>query len=366
MPLEDTLLHRLLSHRDPRRAKGTKTWQNLTIFLGVKSHSSRNKMFAMRASCLVLIKMSHQLFYKMVSFRDPFLFSLHFPYFLLLLIVLCFGTENRPTSKAVAATSALLPFVSFPGNEIKDLFVHEEIPEELPPPPVKSNLPQPSSQNKSQNKFPPRSDQQEKQKPLPKPRNYTAPSAPTTSAGTGEHLLKLKERTTTGSSAMENPVGEFDFESGLTSFKKDVVLAEVAEEATSNGVLAGRYIKDNFFDTLSSSVDPDIARKDRMTAGEERVLNQDTFGAIALQQNYRRGGRGGNGRGNGRGGYNYRGRGNGRGGYQSNNNGNGNGSNPSNNSNGNSNYRGENNNRRGRGNGYGNRQATNKAGPDER
>jgi protein LSM14 len=279
-----------------------------------------------------------------------------------------------------------LPFVSFPGNEIKDLFVHEEVPEELPPPPVKSNLPH-SSENKSQNKFPPRPDQhQVKQKPLPKPRNYTttpASSAPTTSAGTGEHLLKLKERTTTGSSAMENPVGEFDFETGLTSFKKDVVLAEVAEEANSNGVLAGRYIKDNFFDTLSSSVDPDIARKDRMTAGEERVLNQDTFGAIALQQNYRRGGRGGNGRGNGRGGYNYRGRGNGRGGYHNhnnnyrgdNNNGNnnyrggdnnnGNTNNHSNNnSNHNSNYRGEN--RRGRGTGNANRQAANKAVPEER
>lgn len=257
-------------------------------------------------------------------------------------VVLCYGTEDRPTPKAVAATSALIPFVSFPGNEIKDLFVHEEIREELPAPPVNSKVAQTQSDNKQQNRSL-KSDTQ-KQKPLPKPRNFNPPPAPATSAGTGEHLLKLKERTAGSSSAIENPVGEFDFESGLTSFKKEEVLAEVAEEANSNGILSGKYIKDNFFDTLSSSVDSETSRKDRLTAGEERVLNQDTFGAIALQQNHhRRGGHRG-GRGGGRGGSsNYRGRGNGRGGYN--------------------NSRGDGNTRRGRGGGYGNRQAT-KTGSD--
>lgn len=192
----------------------------------------------------------------------------------------------------------MLPFVSFPGNEIKDLYVHEsdeKKEETLPPPPKKNELPKP--------------------KPASSMNNNRGPRPPAPAAGTGEHLLKLKERTA-GSSAMESPVGEFDFASALTSFKKEEVLAEVAQE---NTILAGTYIKDNFFDTLSSSVDPENARKDRMTSNEERVLNQDTFGAIALQQNYRRSGRGqGGGRGHrGGGGNSGRGhRGGHRGGYQ--------------------------------------------------
>lgn len=231
--------------------------------------------------------------------------------------MLCFGTEDRQTGKnSVVASTAILPFVSFPGNEIKDLYVHEseeKKEEALPPPPKKNELPKPkpaSSMHTGNNA---------------NTNAARAPRPPGPAAGTGEHLLKLKERTT-GSSAMESPVGEFDFASALTSFKKDEVLAEVAQE---NTILAGTYIKDNFFDTLSSSVDPENARKDRMTSNEERVLNQDTFGAIALQQqNYRRGrggqgggrhyggGRGhhggGGGRG-GRGGYRHHGGG---GGYQ--------------------------------------------------
>mmetsp|Transcript_5626 Transcript_5626/g.5791 ORF Transcript_5626/g.5791 Transcript_5626/m.5791 type:complete len:424 (+) Transcript_5626:32-1303(+) len=189
------------------------------------------------------------------------------------------------------------------------------------------------------------------------------PRPPAPAAGTGEHLLKLKERTA-GSSAMESPVGEFDFESALTSFKKDEVLAEVASE---NTILAGCYIKDNFFDTLSSSVDPENARKDRLTPNEERVLNQDTFGAIALQQNTHRrhgnnnnnnsnqhghghghnhGGRGGRGN-NGRGGYHQRGRGyRGGGGHNS---GHNSGNNSNNNNNNNNNGGGGYYTRRGRG-----------------
>jgi hypothetical protein len=292
----------------------------------------------MKEFYLVSTKQNHQLFCKMVissSFLCSF-FSSFLP------LVLCYGTEDRATPKAVAGTSALIPFVSFPGNEIKDLFVHEEIREELPAPPVNSKVSQTQSENKQQNRSL-KSDSQ-KQKPLPKPRNFNPPPAPATSVGTGEHLLRLKERTAGSSTAIEDPVGEFDFESGLTSFKKEEVLAEVAEEANSNGILSGKYIKDNFFDTLSSSVDPETSRKDRLTAGEERVLNQDTFGAIALQQNHaRRGGhRGGRGGGRG-GGYYHRGRGNGRGGYN--------------------NYRGDGNNRRGGRGGYGNRQVT-KTGSD--
>ena len=49
--------------------------------------------------------------------------------FLLLycLTVKCLGTEDRVTDAAnvVAANPAILAFVTFPGHEIKDLYVHE-------------------------------------------------------------------------------------------------------------------------------------------------------------------------------------------------------------------------------------------------
>lgn len=264
--------------------------------------------------------------------------------------MLCFGTEDRQTEKNVAASTAVLPFVSFPGGEIKDLYVHEPEESQAPPPAKTQQLPTPkplpkhmasdaqrnrsnnnannnnnnNSSNNNNNNNSNNNNNNNNNNQKTSAQQSKVPRPPLPAAGTGEHLLKLKERTA-GSSAMESPEGEFDFESALTSFKKDQVLAEVASE---NAILAGCYIKDNFFDTLSSSVDPENARKDRLTPNEERVLNQDTFGAIALQQNthHRRhgnnntnqhhhgghGGRGGNGGYGGRGGHNNH---NNRGGY---------------------------------------------------
>lgn len=118
--------------------------------------------------------------------------------------------------------------------------------------------------------------------------------------------------------------GEFDFQAGLNIFKKDEVLAKVATE-TEEDAAAHKYKKDDFFDTLSCDlVERMEGRNSRMTAAQERVLNQDTFGAIALQsnnyrRNYNRGynpnNTGGSGRTGGGGGRGYgRGRGGGRGG----------------------------------------------------
>jgi len=84
------------------------------------------------------------------------------------------------------------------------------------------------------------------------------------------------------------------------------------------------YSKDDFFDNISNErIDREEGRKTRLSGQEERVINQDTFGAIALQggSGYRRyggrGGRGGQQNGSGRGGRGGRdgrgGRGRGRG-----------------------------------------------------
>ena len=148
--------------------------------------------------------------------------------------------------------------------------------------------------------------------------------------GTGAHLLHLRERTNNAaggnsSVSLEKTEGAFDFEGGLTSFKKEEVLAEVASEQSGVVQPDSCYKKDNFFDMLSSTSldDQTGGRRDRMSAGEERVLNQDTFGAIALQQSsrHRYGGRGrGGGRGGGRGRGGGKGQGQGRGGGYKNNN----------------------------------------------
>ena len=95
--------------------------------------------------------------------------------------------------------------------------------------------------------------------------------------------------------------GIFDFAAGLDNFDKDKVAVDGGQQA-SEAVVA--YEKDDFFDNLSNDIADREQGKRRMTASEERNLNQDTFGAISVQHrrysNYRGRGRGG-GRGGGRG-----------------------------------------------------------------
>lgn len=135
--------------------------------------------------------------------------------------------------------------------------------------------------------------------------------------GTGEHLMRLKFKGNANPSVEDVKKEEFNFQAGLSTFNKEEVLAKVAQESASDA--KNKYVKDDFFDSLSCDVlDREDGRRTRLNAHEERALNQDTFGAIALQSNYRRnyrggGGRGEGGRGRGRGGRGRGGGGRGRG-----------------------------------------------------
>jgi protein LSM14 len=267
----------------------------------------------------------------------------------------------------VLPSDSITAFVTFPGVEIKDLLVHEDR-ETLPTPPVQ-NEPEnkkPIEGNRVQNKhqqndsLPPKPpvNESNKDKAANKPRSYSQRAStnnssnytPSTAnrkessrqpatyqqnnqtsshnnnyqrherheggsgAGTGQHLLKLKERKAgdgQSSKVEAETTGDFDFQAGLNIFKKDEVLAKVAESSAASNTKSSdeikeeiKYKKEDFFDSLSCDlVDREEGRRTRMTFQEERVLNQDTFGAIALQGRYR-----------GRGGGRYRGRGGGRGG----------------------------------------------------
>lgn len=265
-----------------------------------------------------------------------------------------FGTEERTTDKFIPPSTNVIPYVSFPGAEIKDLFVHEsnEVPPaatatskqttssqpqaSLPPPPSSSHVaPPPVPSATSTNMSGHKSESSRDVDQVEKKENYNnfqrgkPHQRNSAGVGTGEHLLRLKIRrdhpnasnASTNNATNVKAAGEFDFMSNLQSFNKAEVLAKVAEESTNSAnppIVVGHYEKDDFFDTLSCDVlDGENNRRTRMTPSEERALNQDTFGAYAVQKRYynyhHRGGRGGGGhgqyhhRGGGRGG-NYGGR----------------------------------------------------------
>lgn len=219
--------------------------------------------------------------------------------------VVCFGTEDRVSdpANAVSGTSAVLPFVSFPGSEIKDLMVHEpteveatsapekaQKSESKPPKQKQSNQTQKSKDNSKSGKSKPA----ENQKPKA--------SQPQHAAGTGAHLMNLRERKAAGGDDSSGTVAttEFDLQAALSKFTKVSIGAD--DEAAADVPTEAVYVKDDFFDNLSCDVnDRSAGKPTRVTAKEERVLNQDTFGAVSLHNNYR-GGRGGRGRGRGRGG----------------------------------------------------------------
>lgn len=258
------------------------------------------------------------------------------------------GTEDRVNNpeKKIPSNSVIIPYVTFPGQEIKDLIVHDTSPtpevdkKSLPSPPKKqptksthvnndtAHTTTTTTVNASKVKPPTpghTSIDDKKQKPNVSA-STTAPkkeikststvvqsitstsnnnSSTATGAGTGAHLLKLREKKggSEGTATVSKPdaVGEFDFNAGLNLFKKNDVLAKVAIE--TEVIKESKYKKDDFFDSLSCDLtDRKEGRNTRLTNSEERTLNQDTFGAIALQNNYRRN--------YSRGGYNNSGRGN--------------------------------------------------------
>jgi hypothetical protein len=249
--------------------------------------------------------------------------------------VKAFGTEDRVTekSKVVPPSSSTLPFVTFPGQEIKDLYVHESATPAASPAPAAPPAPEqkPRHENKpKQSKsehaaVPPAAPAHEKTASQPaktqhkerekehSSNNKEAANKEKTAGGshsgvgTGSHLLKLREKKAGDSSVGKvDANSEFDFQEGLKGFNKDEILSEVSDANTK------KYVKDDFFDNFNSGQTED-GKKTRMTASEERQLNQDTFGAIALTNQYRRGGRGRGGRGGGRGGRSTGRGGNGRG-----------------------------------------------------
>lgn len=284
----------------------------------------------------------------------------------------CFGTETRVTDKArqVPENPILLPFVSFPGAEIKDLYVcgtmtpdpapdvntlpppavHEDIPLQNlsvnapPAPPASINKqssetkPSNRTQNQSssrpprtqpgrgrrdvgqtddraenQNNYSPRpgtQTSQQQQRPAQQSggrgRGSTNAGRTVSTAGTGEHLLRMRVRKGNSSEGGPEQVqGDFDYISSLSNFKKEEVMADVAETQEVD-VSETLYKKDDFFDNLSCDLlDREAGKHTRLSQSEERVLNQDTFGAVALQSNFKRYFRGGGGRGGGGGSRGY-------------------------------------------------------------
>lgn len=231
--------------------------------------------------------------------------------------VQCLGTEDRVTdpTKKVASNTSIIAFVTFSGNDIKDLYVHEsstatkatESVPVVPVPPVTAikepkvyQPPKPTNEGE-QNKGQAGGGQQKSRR---EPRTEGT-------AGTGAHLLHMKEKKGPESTQNIQVTGDFDFEAGLNIFKKDEVLAKVAKDKESSESAPEdlKYKKDDFFDSLSSG--QMAGTNGRLTHSQERVLNQDTFGAVALHSNNYRRGYGGGSRGNGGGGGRGRGRGGG-------------------------------------------------------
>lgn len=284
--------------------------------------------------------------------------------------VKCLGTEDRVTdkSKQVPATQSAVAFVSFPGHEIKDLYVHDtqtsaDEPSSVPTTSSQNNLPPPPQQQHDKASEPSRrnnpplsrsnnnysstsSNNQQYSRPSrapvnnirgPSNSNRGPPPPPRDgtenqrgggsgrgrgqpgqgpAAGTGEHLLRMRVRrnangTTEG--GPDNTTGEFDFNEGLDKFNKEEIAATKVTDSAVETPKAPAYKKDDFFDNFAGEEESEGGRPTgRMTASDERSLNQDTFGAIALQSNYRRfnirgggRGRGGSGYGRGRGGGSY-------------------------------------------------------------
>ena len=145
----------------------------------------------------------------------------------LLCLVRCLGTEDRVTdpTKVVGVSTTVTPFVTFPGNEIKDLYVHDGSAAEpaaaptpapaAPAAPAAAKLPTPPTTGSTSappkapttvkgNRNDKKTDPSTKQQTAPpqqqaRPVASSAPissagatTGPATSAGTGEHLLKMR------------------------------------------------------------------------------------------------------------------------------------------------------------------------------
>ena len=239
--------------------------------------------------------------------------------------VQCKGTEDRVLGdKRVLPNPQILPLVSFPGREIKDLYVHDKtetaatnnapVPSSNPPPTVPSSNPPPVTNNNNNNtSIKGKADHNKKVENNNTKSSISQPvaagklaSSTTTNSvhndgskrperGTGDYLKNLRVKGKSSDDAAANST-VFDFQAGLNAFNKKEILNEL--DQTKQTPVVNKYVKDDFFDSLSCDIlDRETGRKTRLNGYEERNLNKDTFGAIAVQSNYY-----GRGRGGGRGG----------------------------------------------------------------
>jgi protein LSM14 len=220
------------------------------------------------------------------------------------------GTEDRVTdpSRIVKPSPVPLKFVSFPGADIKDLYVHEDTTPEPAPAPAPAAKPAAREQKPREQK--PR----EERKPQQQPKQPQGP------AGQGQSLMNLKVKGQSGTAPSTSDLKKsvFDFDAGLNAFDKTAELEKVkAENINTSATTASTvpeapvYVKDDFFDSLSCDVlDRQAGRDTRVSHQQQNSLNMDTFGATGLQSNqrrYNRNRRGGGGGGRGRGGRSGRG-----------------------------------------------------------
>ena len=252
-----------------------------------------------------------------------------------------YGTEGRevndPETDFVAPADQVHPFLLFRGQDIKDLHVHENqdapaetaasAPAKVPaasqsaqdPPPLapESAAPQPKSHSTQQptsstsgatNTTANTNNNNNSRRPRNNNNNNNKPGA---AIGTGASLLNRRARGVVDdhNSAGQDTKTDFDFQSHNQQFAKQGNPQkddEAGDEPVEIGVGAA-YDKDDFFDSISCDAsDKQSGVDNRLRGREERQLNTETFGAVALNNNrrrgYGRGGAGGRGGGRGRGG----------------------------------------------------------------
>jgi protein LSM14 len=290
-----------------------------------------------------------------------------------------FGTEGRETNGTfVPPQDAVHPYLVFRGPDIKDLHVHERLPNLPSPPPPPPPIPPPaamtepemispttrtvdnpeeidgaknisteittnaensnddvktSEESIEEKKTPSKTSRNNiKRTNRPKKQQQSLQGSQSAPVGTGASLLTRRERgshnsnpqvmkTSNSSSRPEVPSDDFDFQSNLANFEKEEQKKDM-DEKDANASEKIAYAKDDFFDSLScDALDKVKGVDNRLRSSQERTLNAETFGAFALDS-YRRSTSGGGGRGRGgrSGGrtvnnyYNSNGRGSGRGG----------------------------------------------------
>lgn len=284
-----------------------------------------------------------------------------------------FGTEGRESSENggdgsaaafVAPTDAVHPYLLFRGQDIRDLHVHEKQPDspaavaaggaadasttnraieaessnkeastktaaqqqdekKAKSQDTANNIS--ASKNKADETKPTQSHQKQQQQRSQgghgKGSGRRERSKPSAAVGTGASLLNRRARgAVNGSEVSVTPKDDFDFQSNLDEFKKNSDDDEENEAGDDPDQSA--YEKNDFFDTISCDQSDRLQGVDnRLRGANERKMNTETFGAVALNTQRRRryynnnSGRGGRGRGRGGSGRgSYRGRGRGRGG----------------------------------------------------